>query len=59
MEHEIELTTTEALLIIEALRSHESIYRTDKELADRLSNGILKVVRHDLKEDQHGIDKNS
>lgn len=49
MIHEIEVTTVEALNLIEALRGFKFGNSVDKEMANRTVDNIIKVVAEDLK----------
>ena len=52
MDHEIELTTTEALLVAEALINNKFIYPEAKDTAKRAVSKILKSVSQDFKENE-------
>ena len=49
MIHEIEITTVEALIVIEALRGFKFGNSVDKDIAERLVDNIVKVTADDLK----------
>ena len=52
MIHEIELTTIEALLVVETFRGYIFTNSEDKYLAGRVVDKIVKSVRQDIKEEE-------
>ena len=52
MDHDIELTTIEALLVVETLRGYIFTNSEDKYLAGRVVDKIVKTVRQDIKEEK-------
>lgn len=48
MNHNIEISTVEALLIVQLLRENELENETDKAMAKRLKDTILKKVTAEL-----------
>lgn len=52
MIHEIELTTVETFIVVEALMTNKFIHPEDKEAAKRAVSKILKSVSQDFKESE-------
>lgn len=50
MKHSIEISTVEALLIVQLLRENELQNETDKQIANRLKDTIIEKVTSVLQE---------
>lgn len=52
MDHDIELTTVEVFIVVEALMNSKFIHPEDKDTAKRAVSKILKSVSQDFKESE-------
>ena len=55
MKHTIEISTVDALLIVQLLHNNHLENEIDKSIAERLRNEILEKVGKELSDQQRGL----